>query len=72
MARTNKATADERKEVSLMVLREVENQIIGNKMKKFGYLYLGVVPHIIVAVVSAHYPNVIVQAMAACGMDEGV
>ncbi|KAF3338053.1 armadillo repeat-containing protein 8 isoform X1 [Carex littledalei] len=62
----------------LTALREIKNQIIGNRTKKLVYLRLHAVPRI-VALLSAPSspPPVIVQAAAAvgsfaCGVEEGV
>lgn len=62
----------------LTTLREIKNQIIGNRTKKLVYLRLHAVPRI-VALLSAPSspPPVIVQAAAAvgsfaCGVEEGV
>ncbi|KAK1267253.1 hypothetical protein QJS04_geneDACA016389 [Acorus gramineus] len=62
----------------LKVLREVKNQIIGNRTKKLWYLKLGAVPAILSILSSAADSDsaVIVQAAAAlgsfaCGVDAG-
>lgn len=64
------------------VLREIKNQIIGNKTKKLLYLKLGAVPKIVAVLASAAEGGggdaaVIVQAAAsigsfACGVEDGV
>ncbi|KAK1288440.1 hypothetical protein QJS10_CPB19g01072 [Acorus calamus] len=63
----------------LKALREVKNQIIGNRTKKLWYLKLGAVPTIVSILSSAADSDsaVIVQAAAAlgsfaCGVDAGV
>ncbi|XP_039119917.1 LOW QUALITY PROTEIN: armadillo repeat-containing protein 8 [Dioscorea cayenensis subsp. rotundata] len=76
-ARLDRAAAGEGEETLLTVLREVKNQIIGNKTKKLVYLHLGAVPRIVAALASARDPAVIVQAAAAigsfaCGVEDGV
>lgn len=71
-------------EALLKVLREVKNQIIGNKTKKVLYLHLGAVPRIVAVLTSAldadwgsTATSLIVQSAAAlgsfsCGVDDGV
>ncbi|KAJ0982324.1 hypothetical protein J5N97_010579 [Dioscorea zingiberensis] len=76
-ARLDIAAAGDGEEGLLRVLREVKNQIIGNKTKKLLYLQLGVVPRIVSALGSARDPAIIVQAAAAigsfaCGVEDGV
>lgn len=70
-------------DVLLKSLREVKNQIIGNKTKKLRYLRLGAVPKIVSVLDSAasnggdsENSSIIVQAAAAlgsfaCGMEDG-
>lgn len=66
--------------VLFKTLREVKNQIIGNKTKKLQYLHLGAVPKIVSALASASSDGgdsvIIVQAAAvlgsfACGVEDG-
>ncbi|XP_026664778.1 armadillo repeat-containing protein 8 isoform X1 [Phoenix dactylifera] len=67
-------------EALLKALREVKNQIIGNKTKKLLYLHLGAVPRIVSVLASAEGGGdaaLIVQAAAAigsfaCGVEDGV
>ncbi|KAI0516420.1 hypothetical protein KFK09_009095 [Dendrobium nobile] len=68
-------------EALLKVLREVKNQIIGNKTKKLRYLHLGAVPKIVsvLAAVASDGGDsaIIVQAAAvigsfSCGVEDGV
>nr|XP_010931024.1 armadillo repeat-containing protein 8 [Elaeis guineensis] len=67
-------------EALLKALREVKNQIIGNKTKKLLYLHLGAVPRIVSVLASAAGGGdaaLIVQAAAAigsfaCGVEDGV
>ncbi|KAJ4756318.1 Armadillo repeat-containing protein 8 [Rhynchospora pubera] len=62
----------------LPTLREIKNQIIGNRTKKLLYLRLRAVPKIVALLSSSSSPSpVIVQAAAAvgsfaCGVEEGV
>ncbi|KAG8090493.1 hypothetical protein GUJ93_ZPchr0011g28718 [Zizania palustris] len=59
-------------------LREIKNQIIGNRTKKLQYLHLGAVPAVVAALAEpAASPAALVQAAAAagsfaCGVDDGV
>ncbi|PKA49854.1 hypothetical protein AXF42_Ash004396 [Apostasia shenzhenica] len=71
-------------ETLLKALREVKNQIIGNKTKKLLYIHLGAVPKIVAVISAAASGNggygeasVVVQAAAAigsfaCGVEDGV
>ncbi|CAL0301725.1 unnamed protein product [Lupinus luteus] len=65
-------------EIKLKAIREVKNQIIGNRTKKLSYINLGAVPSVSAALSdSDSAPNLIVQAAAAlgsfaCGVDAGV
>lgn len=67
-------------EALLKVLREVKNQIIGNKTKKLRFLHLGAVPRISSVLASSAGGGdaaLIVQAAAAigsfaCGVEDGV
>lgn len=67
-------------EALLKALREVKNQIIGNKTKKLLYLHLGAVPRIVsvlASVAGGGDAALIVQAVAAigsfaCGVEDGV
>ncbi|CAJ1971555.1 unnamed protein product [Sphenostylis stenocarpa] len=69
-------------EIKLKAIRELKNQIIGNRTKKLSYIKLGAVP-VLAAVLadadadSASGPSLIVQSAAAlgsfaCGVDAGV
>ncbi|KAF0924749.1 hypothetical protein E2562_014550 [Oryza meyeriana var. granulata] len=59
-------------------LREIKNQIIGNRTKKLQYLRLGAVPAVVAALAEPGVsPAALVQASAAagsfaCGVDDGV
>ncbi|KAL5204140.1 hypothetical protein ABZP36_009011 [Zizania latifolia] len=59
-------------------LREIKNQIIGNRTKKLQYLRLGAVPAVVAALAEpGASPAALVQAAAAagsfaCGVDDGV
>uniref|UniRef100_A0A0D9XUL3 Uncharacterized protein n=1 Tax=Leersia perrieri TaxID=77586 RepID=A0A0D9XUL3_9ORYZ len=59
-------------------LREIKNQIIGNRTKKLQYLRLGAVPAVLAAMAEpGASPAALVQAAAAagsfaCGVDDGV
>lgn len=59
-------------------LREIKNQIIGNRTKKLQYLRLGAVPAVVAALAGpGASPAALVQAAAAagsfaCGVDDGV
>ncbi|MQM16565.1 hypothetical protein Taro_049522 [Colocasia esculenta] len=78
------ASVDAGSETLLKVLREVKNQIIGNKTKKLTYLHLGAVPKVVSILVSAldsgdgsTAASLVVQSAAAlgsfaCGVDAGV
>uniref|UniRef100_A0A1D1YR12 Armadillo repeat-containing protein 8 n=1 Tax=Anthurium amnicola TaxID=1678845 RepID=A0A1D1YR12_9ARAE len=82
--RLRAASTEAGAEALLKVLREVKNQIIGNKTKKLVYLHLGAVPRIVSVLTSAldsgggsTATNLIVQSAAAlgsfaCGVDAGV
>ncbi|KAJ6814608.1 uncharacterized protein M6B38_137360 [Iris pallida] len=71
------------REALVKTLREVKNQIIGNKTKKLAYLGLGAVPKIVGLIADASFSSeeecaaaMIVQAAAAvgsfaCGVEEG-
>ncbi|MED6219909.1 hypothetical protein PIB30_040189 [Stylosanthes scabra] len=65
-------------EVKLKAVREVKNQIIGNRTKKLSYIKLGAVPAVTAAIADADSDDVlIVQSAAAlgsfaCGVDAGV
>ncbi|XP_027332043.1 armadillo repeat-containing protein 8-like [Abrus precatorius] len=69
-------------EIKLKAIREVKNQIIGNRTKKLSYIKLGAVPAVATALAeanaeSASGSNLIVQSAAAlgsfaCGVDAGV
>lgn len=58
-------------------LREIKNQIIGNRTKKLPYLRLGAVPLVVAALAErSASTSVLVQAAAAtgsfvCGVDDG-
>ncbi|KAK9274320.1 hypothetical protein L1049_019134 [Liquidambar formosana] len=73
LARLTSADAD----VKLKALREVKNQIIGNRTKKLYYLKLGAVPAVASVLGSAADSSLLVQSAAAigsfaCGFDAGV
>ncbi|XP_044981171.1 armadillo repeat-containing protein 8 isoform X3 [Hordeum vulgare subsp. vulgare] len=61
----------------VLALREIKNQIIGNRTKKLLYLRLGAVPAVVAALAEpGASPTVLVQAAAAagsfaCGVDDG-
>lgn len=69
-------------EIKLKAIREVKNQIIGNRTKKLSYIKLGAVPALAAALAqadadSASGSTLIVQSAAAlgsfaCGVDAGV
>ncbi|XP_018830933.1 armadillo repeat-containing protein 8 [Juglans regia] len=63
-------------EVKLRALREVKNQIIGNRTKKLSFLKLGAVPAVAAALDAAQSELLIQSAAAlgsfACGFDAGV
>ncbi|XP_061375434.1 uncharacterized protein LOC133317592 [Gastrolobium bilobum] len=69
-------------EIKLKAIREVKNQIIGNRTKKLSYIKLGAVPAVASALAEAKTDsncgsNLIVQSAAAlgsfaCGVDAGV
>ncbi|KAL8210451.1 hypothetical protein R6Q57_004888 [Mikania cordata] len=66
-------------DAKLKVLRELKNQIIGNRTKKLSYIKLGAVPFVvsILSSASSTSDSVIVQCAAAigsfaCGVDSGV
>lgn len=69
-------------EIKLKAIREVKNQIIGNRTKKISYIKLGAVPAVADALAQADADNdcgsnLIVQSAAvlgsfACGVDQGV
>ncbi|XP_057745839.1 uncharacterized protein LOC130964055 [Arachis stenosperma] len=65
-------------EVKLKAVREVKNQIIGNRTKKLSYIKLGAVPAVTAAIADADSDDsLIVQSAAAlgsfaCGVDAGV
>ncbi|WOK93064.1 hypothetical protein Cni_G01757 [Canna indica] len=83
-ARLGVGGAAEQGDALLRVVREVKNQIIGNKTKKLRYLHLGAVPKIVSVLAAASQGGaghgdaaVIVQAAAAigsfaCGVEDGV
>lgn len=61
----------------LKALRDVKNQIIGNKTKKLSYIKLGAVPRVVEILVSDTEIPLLVQSAAAlgsfaCGIDAGV
>ncbi|KAJ4825384.1 hypothetical protein Tsubulata_012539 [Turnera subulata] len=71
-------------EIKLKALRDIKNQIIGNRTKKLSFLKLGAVPAVasVLAASLSHSPddvihNIVVQSAAvlgsfACGFDAGV
>ncbi|XP_071706361.1 uncharacterized protein [Rutidosis leptorrhynchoides] len=66
-------------EAKLKVLRELKNQIIGNRTKKLSYIKLGAVPSVVSILSSSSISSdsVLVQCAAtvgsfACGLDSGV
>lgn len=80
-ARLGEVSGVAKGEALLKVLREVKNQIIGNKTKKLRYLHLGAVPKIVSVLAAAASEggdsSIIVQAAAAvgsfaCGVEDGV
>lgn len=61
----------------LKALRDVKNQIIGNKTKKLSYIKLGAVPRVVEILASNNEIPFLVQSAAAvgsfaCGVDAGV
>lgn len=61
----------------LKALRDVKNQIIGNKTKKLSYIKLGAVPRVVEILASDTEIPFLVQSAAAvgsfaCGIDAGV
>lgn len=61
----------------LKALRDVKNQIIGNKTKKLSYIKLGAVPRVVEILASDTEIPLLVQSAAAlgsfaCGIDAGV
>ncbi|KAK9078543.1 hypothetical protein SSX86_002600 [Deinandra increscens subsp. villosa] len=66
-------------EAKLKDLRELKNQIIGNRTKKLSYIKLGAVPFVVSILSSAPYTSdsLLIQCAAtigsfACGVDSGV
>lgn len=70
-------------EAKLKALRELKNQIIGNRTKKLSYIKLGAVPNVVDILSSAAFDvsgdvnTILVQSCAvlgsfACGVDAGV
>jgi len=69
-------------EIKLKAIREIKNQIIGNRTKKLSYIKLGAVPAVADSLATANSDsdfgsNLIVQSAAvlgsfACGVDQGV
>nr|XP_043634317.1 armadillo repeat-containing protein 8 [Erigeron canadensis] len=66
-------------EAKLKVLRELKNQIIGNRTKKLSYIKLGAVPSVVSILSTASFSSdcLLVQCAAtigsfACGVDSGV
>ena len=84
MERLEAASVENGGESLLKILRDVKNQIIGNKTKKVLYLHLGAVQRIVSVLDSAldtdggsTAKNLILQCAAAlgsfsCGVDDGV
>ncbi|XP_022926791.1 uncharacterized protein C26H5.04-like isoform X1 [Cucurbita moschata] len=63
--------------VKLKALRDIKNQIIGNRTKKLSFIKLGVVPHVAAVLSSTSDPNILVQSAAvlgsfSCGVNVGV
>lgn len=61
----------------LKALREVKNQIIGNRTKKLSYVKLGAVPRIVDILAASSDAALLIQSAAAigsfaCGVDAGV
>jgi hypothetical protein len=61
----------------LKAIRDVKNQIIGNKTKKLSYIKLGAVPRVVEILASDTEVPLLVQSAAAvgsfaCGTDAGV
>lgn len=61
----------------LKAIRDVKNQIIGNKTKKLSYIKLGAVPRVVEILASDTEVSLLVQSAAAvgsfaCGSDAGV
>ncbi|KAI3705449.1 hypothetical protein L1987_75687 [Smallanthus sonchifolius] len=74
-----RSAAEDGGEAKLKVLRELKNQIIGNRTKKLSYIKLGAVPFVvsILSSASSSSDSVLVQCAAtlgsfACGVDSGV
>ncbi|XP_021973413.1 armadillo repeat-containing protein 8 isoform X1 [Helianthus annuus] len=66
-------------EAKLKVLRDLKNQIIGNRTKKLSYIKLGAVPFVVSILSSSSFSSdsILVQCAAtigsfACGVDSGV
>ncbi|KQJ87581.1 armadillo repeat-containing protein 8 isoform X1 [Brachypodium distachyon] len=71
------AGGEEGEQERVLALREIKNQIIGNRTKKLLYLRLGAVPAVVAALAEpGASPAALVQAAAAagsfaCGVDDG-
>ncbi|PWA75371.1 Armadillo [Artemisia annua] len=80
ITRLHSASSSQNNETKLKVLRELKNQIIGNRTKKISYIKQGAVPFVVSVLSNCDCVNdclVVVQCAAivgsfACGVDVGV
>nr|GEW53812.1 armadillo repeat-containing protein 8 [Tanacetum cinerariifolium] len=75
-----RSASSQNNETKLKVLRELKNEIIGNRTKKLSYIKLGAVPYVVSILSNCDCVNdclIVVQCAAilgsfACGVDLGV